>query len=194
MTYEELVSSVEAAAEEKNCEILDNANREAEDLISDAEQRATEVKEKFRQVSIRSAEVERNRITYLTKEEVKASITEVKKDLFSQAFGIAELELKDIRHSSGYTDLMRALLFEAIREIGDDGSVLHIDIRDQQICEEIIAEIRIKPLILTDIECVGGLQISSSDGKIRIYNTIESRLDRVKDAYKHEIFVALAGD
>ncbi|PKL59084.1 MAG: hypothetical protein CVV33_09675, partial [Methanomicrobiales archaeon HGW-Methanomicrobiales-4] len=118
MTYEELVRSVEAAAAEKNRDILDRANREAEDIIREAEEKASAIKSGYLKESLRRAGVERNRQIYLTSEEIKSSHSHIKKDLFSQAFLVAGENLKDIRDTPGYPELFKRLLDEVLKEAG----------------------------------------------------------------------------
>ena len=193
MTYEELVGSVEAAAEQKNREILERANREAEEIIREAEEKAALIKAEFLKESLHRAEAERNRLTHLTNEEIKASLSHIKEDLFSQAFLVASADLKDIRRSPGYPELFKRLLEEAIREAGNEKHVLHISGQDQNICKTISSDYPISS-IQVDLETAGGLSLSSSDGKIIVSNTMESRIERAKDIYKLEIYTELTGD
>ncbi|MFH0967310.1 MAG: V-type ATP synthase subunit E family protein, partial [Methanobacteriota archaeon] len=183
MTYEELVRSVEASAAEKNRDILECANREAEEIIREAEEKASGIKGGYLKESLRRATVEKNRQIYLTSEEIKASQSIIRNDLFSQAFLIAQENLKDIRDSPGYSELFKRLLEEAIREVGDGEHVLHITARDQSIFDTIGTDYQISD-VFVDLESVGGLYLTSSDGKVTVYNTIESRLERTKEVFK----------
>ena len=47
--------------------------------------------------------------------------------------------------------------------------------------------------IRTDLPCMGGLSASSPDGHITISNTIESRLERVREHKRREIHATLVG-
>jgi V/A-type H+/Na+-transporting ATPase subunit E len=188
MTYDELVSSVEAAAVQKNREILERASREAEEILRSAEKRAVDIKDGYLKESLRRAGVERNRMIYLNGEEIKASHSLIKKELFLQAFFIAKENLDNIRNSPGYPELFKRLLLEAIHEAGDGEYLIHITSIDKSICETIVIDHHIQAQIVTDLECTGGLSLSSSDGKIMICNTIESRLERTQDVLKLEIF------
>jgi len=47
--------------------------------------------------------------------------------------------------------------------------------------------------IQSDIESIGGLCVSSSDEKITVLNTIESRVERARELLKQEIFGVLYG-
>lgn len=193
MTYEELVRSVEAAAAQKNSEILQRANREAEEIIREAEAKASDIKSGYLKEGLRRAAVERNRQIYLTSEEIKAAHSRITQDLFSQAFLDAGEKLKDIRNSPGYPGLLRKLLEEAVSRAGNGADILHIADTDAGICKISASDLGILE-IQGDIESAGGISLSSRDGKITVYNTVESRLERAKNLYKLEIFRKLTGD
>ena len=194
MAYDELVRSMEVAADQKNSETLERASRDAEEIIRDAEKRASVVREGYLQDARHRAGVERNRLMYLTNEEIKAFITREKEELFSKVFLVALEKLSVFRESPRYPELFQKLLDEAVLETGTEEYVLHIDRRDLRTCELIRTRHQIPPVILTDLECAGGLSLASSDGKITLDNTVESRLEKAKSAYKLEIFTELSGD
>lgn len=193
MTYEELVSSMEDAAELKNREILERAKREAADIRKEAEEKATANKERHLQNSQRSVEVKRNRLTYLTHEEVKAHISLVKKDLYDKAFLAAGEELSNIRESDHYSVFFKRMLYEAIPQVGTEQIVLHIDRRDLDLCKSMLEKCNIQAIITPDLVTSGGLTVSSDNGTIIAHNTIEYRLERAKEALNLEIYAELSG-
>jgi len=193
VTYEELVSSMEDAAEKKNREILDRAKLEAAETLKDAEEKAREIKERNLQNSRRATEVERNRLTFVTHEEVKSRISGVKKELYEKAFSMAGDRLQNIRESESYPVFFRRLLSEAVPQVGTEGLVLHIDARDLELCTKLADELTIDGTISTDIITAGGLNVSSDNGTVVALNNIESRLEKAKEQYKLEIFTEITG-
>jgi V/A-type H+-transporting ATPase subunit E len=145
------------------------------------------------QESIRQAEVERNRQTYLTSEEVKSSISTVREKLLDEAFLAAEKKLQDVRDSPDYQELYKKLLLEALGEIRGKDPVLHIDNRDRDLCQSVIYDLTISAIIVPDLESAGGLVVSSSDGLITVHNTVESRLEKARDVYRLDIMRELTG-
>jgi vacuolar-type H+-ATPase subunit E/Vma4 len=193
MTYDELVRSVEAAAEEKNREVLERAHRESDEIIRQAHEQAAEISNGFLHESNRALEVERNRLSYLAKQEANASIIQVKQEIFNLAFSHAQTSLKNFRETPGYAEFMRRIIAEASFDLNDP-YILHVDPRDLTLVTTITKEQGITSPIKADIECSGGVVISDRQGSITISNTIESRLKKAMDVYSIEIFSEISGD
>ena len=193
MVYEELVSSMQEAAEQNNRETIERAARQAVEIISDAEKQAAEIRRRQMEERIRQAEVERNRQTYLATEEVKTATSHVKEQLLHNAFDAAAEELSGIRSEPGYAALFERLLTEAVHEVRGKECIFRIDPRDRDLCNRIIQDHQFSGIIKPDLETAGGLVVCSSDERIMVHNTIESRLDRAKDVYRMDILQELTG-
>lgn len=193
MTYEELVRSVEAAAAQKNNEILQRAQKEADEILREAEADAGKVKDKYLHDSLKRAQIERNRQIYLTSEEIKATHTNIARELFFLAFKAAEERLRTIRETPGYPEMFRKLYDEARMQAGRGEHILHISDLDSDIGTEISSDVLISGLE-HDLNSSGGIILKSRDMKITILNTVESRLEKAQDLYKLEIFKALTGE
>ena len=89
--------------------------------------------------------------------------------------------------------VFRRLAEETTSAMGETPFVVHIDPRDLDLCKNTLVAMKVSCEILTDLECMGGLVASSPDGHITISNTIESRLERVREHKKLEIYAILAG-
>jgi vacuolar-type H+-ATPase subunit E/Vma4 len=193
MTYEELVRSVEAASEEKNREILRRAVREAEDIIRLANEKADDITAGFLRDGKCSVEVERNRLSYLTSQEVGASVIRAKGECFNKAFQCAKESLIDFRNTDGYPDFLHRVIEESTKNLVDS-FVIHIDNRDISIISDILKMKDITAPVIADIDCLGGLVIVGGGGKITIHNTIESRLEKAMNVYSVEVYSELFGD
>jgi len=194
MVYEELVSSMQEAAEQNNRETIERAARQADEIISDAQKQAAGIRHRQMQERIRQADVERNRQTYLATEEVKTAISHVKEQLLHDAFEAAAEDLSGIRSKPGYEALFERLLTEAVHEVRGKEFIFHIDPRDRDLCNRIIQDHQFSGIIRPDLETAGGLIVCSSDERIMVHNTIESRLERAKDVYRMDILLELTGE
>lgn len=185
---------MDTAADLKNQEILSQATIQAEEIIAHASERAATIKAGFLADRKQAAEVQRVRSTYLTREEVKAAISQVKHDLYDQAFSLAGEELANIRNLITYPEYFKKLLIEAIQESGEVTPLIHIDSRDHVLCSQTLEQLQIQGEIIADITCNGGVLVSSTDGKIVTFNTVESRLKKAKELLKIEIYSQFAGE
>ena len=184
---------MEDSAEVKNREILDRAKREAADILKEADERAQAKSEQLVQTSRRSAEVERNRLVYLTHEEVKGRISKVRKDLYLKAFSLAGERLSAFRDSDDYPVFFKKMLQEAISQVGTEQLVLHVDSRDADLSRELIKKEKIQASISPDIVTAGGLSVSSDNGSVFAHNTIESRLEKAKELLSLDLSAELTG-
>jgi len=71
---------------------------------------------------------------------------------------------------------------------------LHIDPRDETLCRQILNELGRNSEIVTNLTSAGGLAVSTKDGKVVVSNTIETRLNNVKQLLKREVFSTLFGE
>lgn len=193
MVYEELVNSMQEAAEQNNRETIERAARQVVEIISDAEKQAAEIRHRQMEERVRQAEVERNRQTYLATEEVKTATSHVKEQLLQDAFEAAAEVLSGIRSEPEYAALFERLLTEAVREVRGQEFIFRIDPRDRDLCNRIIQDHQLSGIIKPDLQSAGGLVVCSSDERIMVHNTIESRLDRAKDVYRMDILQELTG-
>ncbi len=184
---------MQEAAEQNNRETIERAARQAVEIISDAEKQAAEIRHRQMEERVRQAEVERNRQTYLATEEVKTATSHVKEQLLHNAFDAAAEELSGIRSEPGYPALFERLLTEAVHEVRGKEFIFRIDPRDRDLCNRIIQDHQFSGIIKPDLETAGGLVVCSSDERIMVHNTIESRLDRAKDVYRMDILQELTG-
>ena len=193
MAYETLLKSVEESAEEKERELLQNAQKQADEIRQEARKLAKEVEERLVKEAEKTAGIERNKQLYLAKGKLKEQALIAREKMFETAFEQAGNRLSSLRQDEKYPSIFRHLCEETIRAIGKGMVVVHIDPRDLDLCKKTLEIVHISCEIHSDLDCIGGLTVSSPDGKITISNTIESRLERVREHKRREIYATLFG-
>ena len=193
MAYENLLKSVEESAEEREREIRKKAETEAAGIRADARKEADEIQERAIRDAERSATIERNKQLFLVKGEIKQEALRSREKLFLAAFAGAEKRLSQIRQDSKYPVIFERLAREAAGAMGDAPFQVHVDKRDEELCRSTLGKLGIRCEILADIECMGGLVASSRDGLVTISNTVESRLERIREHRRREIHAVLTG-
>lgn len=194
MEHTDLMRSMEASAEEKHKEIIDGARAKTGQMIAEASAMAGDIKRKKMADAGKAATVEKNYRLFTAKSEMARNDTAEKYALYEKAFDEATEKLASIRKSEGYHACFKRLVKEALDGLQENKTVLHVDPRDVNLCKMVIAELGADCEITADISCAGGLNASSTDGRVVIFNTIESRLEKAKEAMKLEVFKALSGD
>lgn len=193
MTYDELIRSIESAAEEKNREVIENAKHEAEEIVNNARIEADFIKQQHLAIARKTLQVEQNRQTFLTREENKGRVNEILRNLFEETLQTVKVDIKDYREDPGYEARFSFYLSGILESLSDEETVLHIDPRDEALCKKFLPELNRNCTVLTDISSFGGLNGSSRDGAINVFNTLESRLENARELFRMEIYSILKG-
>jgi len=193
MAYEDLIKSIESAAEEKKQEVLRNADREVEAILREAETESSAIHAQYLEKAKRDLILENNRQKFLAKQEVKKGISAVRQQLIDDAFSRSGEKISGIRSDPSYPALYERLTREIIAALAGEDIILHIDPADSGICMDVMKNTGIDCDIVQDIKTIGGLSGTSADGKIRADNTLESRLERIRDTSTLEIINLILG-
>lgn len=194
MTYEDLIQSMEAGAEEKIAEIRSNTARQSEGIIQDAEEKAKTIREEFLAHARTTVADQRNRLLYKTRLDERSADIAAKEEILNTVYSRVAEHLGGVREKNDYRSLFSRLLSESMEEMGEDVVVVHVDPRDEALCREVVSQMKGNFTINHDIKTWGGVVVSSPDGQVRIHNTLEARLERAKILTKREICRILFGE
>lgn len=194
MAYENLIGSMEVSAEKRINETLNKARQDAEEIKRTAEAEAETIKSSHFENAQKSVEIERNQLIYRVKAETKMRIIKEKDAVIQRAFAEAKKSLSDFRDRGTYKEYFKNMTHEALRELEGQKVRFHIDKRDENLCKQILAELNENSEIITDLTSAGGLNVSTRDEKVVVFNTIESRLNTARELLQREIFSTLYGD
>lgn len=194
MAIDDLIKAVELGGEERISEIQERSKAEADEILTEARERDLPIKKRYMQEATESVAIQRNKIISEVREKSRMEVIKSKNDVFERAFEEASRNLGSVREDPGYRKILKELVTEALRNLGSDGVVLHIDKRDEGMTRDILKEMNVSCDIVTDLTCAGGLNATSSDERFIVFNTLESRLKKAKEIYRPEIFSALFGE
>lgn len=194
MPYEDLISAVKASAQERIKEIQDRAQAEAQKIRKDAEERAQSIRSAYLEEAARDVKLERSKLTSKAGAEKRMALARVKDDLFQQVFARAAQQMASARNHPAYRTSYKSMVREAMEELAGEEVRLHIDPRDELLCREILKEMQRNCEVIPDLTTLGGLNATTADERLMVFNTIESRLERAKELMKSETMSALYGD
>jgi len=194
MPYEDLLAAVRANAQEKMKEIRDRADAEALRIRRDAGEKAQGIRSANREEAGRAVQLERSKLLSKVGAEKRMAFARVKEDLFHQVFDQAARRLASARDHQRYRDLLKRIAGEVMEELAGEEVTVHIDPRDEPLCREILREMKRNCEVVTDLTTLGGLNATTADERLMIFNTIESRLTRAKELMKSEIMSTLYGE
>ena len=193
MAYENLLKSVEENAVEREQELRTRARAAVRTILEEAETRAKNLQQTTLDETKKAASIERNKLMYLAKVEAKKQLIVRKEAIFSQAVTTAEQRLLALRTDPEYPEIFKKLAQEAVGAIGTGKCQVHIDKRDEDLCGDTLAGLNLPTVVIPDLTTAGGLVITNPDKTVTISNTVESRLERIKEHRKLEIYSILFG-
>jgi V/A-type H+-transporting ATPase subunit E len=194
MPYDDLISALKGNAQERITEIQDRAQAEAQKIRKDAEERAQSIRSAYLEEAARSVKLERSKLISKAGAEKRMALARVKDDLFQQVFTRAAQQMALARNNPAYRTSFRSTVREVMEELAGEEVRLHIDPRDESLCREILKEMHLNCEVVPDLTILGGLNATTADERLLVFNTIESRLQRAKELMKSEIMSALYGD
>jgi vacuolar-type H+-ATPase subunit E/Vma4 len=190
----DLLIAMEESTDERINGIIKQAHQDAEEIKRTAEEKAETIKKSYLDSAEKSFESERNKLIYNAKSDIKMDVIKAKDATIQSAFVEAQKNLDDLRDHESYKGRFKSMIQEAMHELGGEKARLHIDRRDEDLCKQILDELNENSEIVTDLTSAGGLNISTRDEKVVVFNTIESRLDRAKEFLARQVFATLYGD
>ena len=190
----DLLIAMEESTDERINGIMKQAHQDAEEIKRTAEEKAGPIKKSYLDSAEKSFESERNKLIYNAKSEIKMDVIKAKDAMIQSAFVEAKKSLDDLRDRESYKGRFTSMIQEAMRELGGEKARLHVDKRDENLCKQILNELNENSEIVVDLTSAGGLNVSTRDEKVVVFNTIESRLDRAKEFLARQVFATLYGD
>jgi vacuolar-type H+-ATPase subunit E/Vma4 len=194
MAIDDLIKAVEVSGQERIFEIQERSKAEADEIIREAKAKDLPIKKRFMEEATQSVAIQRNKILSEAREKSRMEIIKAKNEIFERAFENAIRNLGSSREQPEYRKILKALLDEALGDLGRDGVILHIDKRDETLLKAILNEMNVSGEIIADLTSAGGLNAYSRDERFVVFNTLESRLKKAKEIYRPEIFSVLFGE
>lgn len=193
MSIEQLIQSVEVSAQEKITELAEKGERDASEIIKEAQAKDEIIKKRHLETIRKAVEMERNKLLAKVKEENRMQLNRVKDEVYKRAFLDAQKILSSVRVQTNYENIFRTMVQEAVAELEGEEIQLHIDKRDEALCKKLLPQLHLNCEIVTDITCNGGLNAGTKDGRFIVFNTVESRFETAKGILKPDLIEILYG-
>jgi vacuolar-type H+-ATPase subunit E/Vma4 len=191
MGIEAIISRIEADATVAADQNLARARVKVDEILKEGEKKALNEYQTIliagkKDISQKHAE-ELSR----TMIEARNRVRKQKESLVSQCFEQAAQDLKSVRKSPAYLQILRHLIEEGLRSIGSDTCILSVCGEDYGFAKEIASEISMGDIQISvspDPVSTSGGVIIKSPGGIMVNNTVEARLAR----YHKDLLVEIA--
>ncbi|WP_287588514.1 V-type ATP synthase subunit E [Candidatus Borrarchaeum sp.] len=194
--FDMMKDEILANAEEKAKEILNQANQIASELSEDVQKRAGRVSKEIIEQAKKEADLRLKREIAKAKLTARSDTLKNKEEIINDVFDQAQKKLIGFVSSAEYVTTLNNLITEAA--IGLNGGDLkikiqtghgkHIDIsKIQQRVMQQTGTTTTLSVIEDNLRSVGGAIVTNSDETIRIDNTFEARLRRMRQEIRTKI-------
>lgn len=177
----------------KQCEaVMKDGEAQVAKILEEAEEEARRIRERELEKVLASLQIEKAKILNEARLFVKRQIIQAKEEFIQKAFSEAKKKLEELRSSKNYKTIFKNLLSEAIESI--EGKILvDVDKKDEKIAKEVLDDSGLDYELHTSLTALGGLKVSTMDGRITLTNTIDTRLEKGRQLLKTEIMTTLFG-
>lgn len=190
MAIEDIFRALEEQGEQEVRDILDTAREQAKGIEADAAAQAERIRSTKIDVAKANVESRTARVTNAAQLEARRTVAAVKERAIVTAYDGALGRLETLRSSSGYAEMFRALLAEALEGLEGDVTVL-VDPADADLASATLAALGRTGTIDTGASTHGGMTVVANNGTMFRRNTVEDRLDKYRSAGQTAVAEAL---
>ena len=201
-TRSNTVQALEAA-------ILEEAQREIREMMAEAETKAHQIQQtnqietaKMQQIIIDRAQQEVDSLlehaVAAAQMEAQALKLQRREQIIADVFNATQRQLSSVTSWPNYADIARYLLREAVLGLTTERLIVHADeITQTHLDDAVLAELSV------DLDCTLergetlskgiGVIVETSDGRRRYDNTLQTRLDRMRNTLRAPVYRRLMG-
>ena len=195
MPLDKILQALESEAERQIAEIGQAADAEIARIRGQAQAEAAAAQHKHMPAIQAPLRAEQARILNRAKLEALKVVMGAREALIASALDAAACQLEALADSEAYARLLRQLTREAIETLAVDGQVcLRVRSRDMALMKAIAQEMGLSVEVEGGLEhdtssrgSLGGVVITTPDGRITLVNTLHARLQRVASLYRSQI-------
>lgn len=183
MSLEAILEAIEASGQDEIDKIREQAEQEANEILETAREEAQAIKEAERQKMLRAAHRERAHLLHDAGSQRLKIQQEGREHLIEEILEQARQRLQHFRTQQAYGEVLRHFIEEALEALipslpEDDVAVIEIDPRDREQIEGFLQDLPREMNLEEGADSWGGATLTSQDGRVRVINTLEARLDR----------------
>jgi vacuolar-type H+-ATPase subunit E/Vma4 len=186
MSIEDILQALDDQCREECQEIFGRAQKEAKEVLDKAQAEADEIRQARLAKVEAEAHSETTSLLYSARLKSKNAIIQAKEEVAEKAMAHAEKRLHDLRSRKDYPAVLEGLMHEGLSRVAGK-LIVHVDPADRELADSILRKWDVDYELLTDLETVGGAVVSDVDGRVRIINTIEERLNRAREKLRMRV-------
>ena len=199
MTAQEQAAALEQAIFDRARALAEEHRQQAERIVEqirrDSQEQRSRFEAKAESRAVSRAEREYRRLIQAAEIRLQAELDRMRWGLVESVLRGAKERLQELRDDpEAYPGLVRRLLSEAVKEIAGERLTVRVRREDYEALQEqwesltvVAAPDKVLTLSKEPFACSGGVLVESEDGRIRMNNTFEGRLERLRPALQRAI-------
>jgi V/A-type H+-transporting ATPase subunit E len=192
MALEDMLRALEEEGQAECDKIMSQAKAREKEILKEAKEEASVIKEAHMKKVKAALRSERARIISNATFYVKKEVLKAKEELIKECFNEAAKRLEVLRSSPQYEKIFADLAKEALANTEGE-VVVSVDKRDAKLAERVLGSLTRRYKLTTNLKCLGGLVVTTGDGRITFINTFDSRLAKARKLLRSEITSVLFG-
>lgn len=187
MNLDEMLNALEAEAKENGDIILAEAKAQANEILSEAKAKGEKLAANSFDRAVQRAKLERAKILSAAQFDVKKEVLIAKEKVVEELFTKVEAEAK--QEFENNESLLKILADEAISKFEGQKVKVYVNNTSKDLAEKVLNGQQIEGTLNT----IGGLKVTSENGRISVDNTVEGRLRKIRQVFEPEIIKTLFG-
>ena len=161
-----------ADAQKTLSDSLPMLEEEYEKIISDGKKEADKIEKQI----VGSADLEARNKALLVVQESAEKVLEKAKE-----------KIANMERNSEYSSLITKLLSEATSALNTSDVIVYTNSKDKDLVQSAVSSISGAELSSDQIDCMGGVKVTSKDGSMSFDNTLDARIELLKPLIRKDI-------
>ncbi|HOJ00392.1 MAG TPA: V-type ATP synthase subunit E [Anaerolineaceae bacterium] len=183
MGIEAILAGINAITENKIAELQQQTVQQVNQILFRSKEEVEEIRKNLE----KEGRVRLNREAAIIQQQAEMqylqNISDARQKLIQESLGQIEIALRSIRTQGEYPALLRSLIKEAVGDLqpslGQEKEIIvSVDPKDKELLNKFPKDGSVKIHFQYDLDCWGGCNASSLDGKVCVYNTLNDRFQK----------------
>lgn len=194
MSLETVLKIIEAEGEQTINKLQAASEKRVQLILAEAKEHANKMKDDWLTKRESEARAESARIRQQAYHTVALIQQQTRNQIIDSALQMIHESLTDVRQRSDYADVLEHLIIEAYTMLspslnGNERSNIEADPRDADLINTLLESQAFmnqigSPTVQYTLDCTGGVNFTSEDGRIVVRNTLENRFEQAIPAIR----------
>jgi V/A-type H+/Na+-transporting ATPase subunit E len=198
MSIEKIIARMRSDVEREIARIEAEAKEQADRILVEAKRRAEEEYLEIVKIGEKETDLAIKRMRSQAHMDAHDTVRAAKQRCISESFERATRVLHDLPRSTEFEAIQKGLIEEGLAGVGATTATIVASERDRPLVERLVSGIvedgKNVSLAPEYADCIGGVIVRSSSGRMTVNNTFEARMERERERLIHDISKILFGD